>query len=291
VSAPSLRWALAASAVLHLGLLGALVVRTHPPATSAAMRVFLASVQSGAGEPFHGSGQAPGTDAPRPGLAGGAARQEAHVVRRAPEDTGRDAHPDRGSEPSVNASAVAQLAAVEEATRVRGGPAPATSPSLQRPLGEVRRAPEEPPREVGSGGGPTNPEANMRSGAATGASTGGGGSSGTGESIGTDVSPRPGGSTGTSESSLLEALSRRLAWSAERCAPQAAVRLARHGVPGVPLRFCLDAAGRPSGVGLLGTTGSELLDRAARDCVVPGALPLPPAPGCYTVEVRFPSRG
>jgi len=59
----------------------------------------------------------------------------------------------------------------------------------------------------------------------------------------------------------------------------------------VPLHFGLDAAGRPSDVRLLGTTGSELLDRAARDCVVPGALPLPPVPGCYTVEVRFPTRG
>jgi hypothetical protein len=28
-------------------------------------------------------------------------------------------------------------------------------------------------------------------------------------------------------------------------------------------------------VRLLGTTGSTLLDRAAKDCVVPGALPLP----------------
>jgi hypothetical protein len=91
--------------------------------------------------------------------------------------------------------------------------------------------------------------------------------------------------------SLLAALSERLAWSAARCAPAEVVRTVRHAVPGVPLRFCLDAAGRPSDVGLLGTTGSEVLDRAARDCVVPGALPLPPAPGCYTVEVRFPTRG
>ena len=91
--------------------------------------------------------------------------------------------------------------------------------------------------------------------------------------------------------SLLAALSQRLAWSAERCAPTTLVHLARRAVPGVPLHFCLDAAGRPSGVGLLGTTGSDQLDRAARDCVVPGALPLPPAPGCYTVEVRFPVRG
>ncbi len=103
-----------------------------------------------------------------------------------------------------------------------------------------------------------------------------------------------GGSSGAGASgaaSLLETLQRRLAWSAARCAPAAAVRLARHGVPGVPLHFCLDASGMPSGVGLLGTTGSDQLDRAARDCVVPGALPLPPAPGCYTVEVRFPIRG
>ena len=94
-----------------------------------------------------------------------------------------------------------------------------------------------------------------------------------------------------SAASLLAALSQRLAWSAERCSPATLVHLARRAIPGVPLHFCLDAAGRPSGVGLLGTTGSDQLDRAARDCVVPGALPLPPAPGCYTVEVRFPTRG
>ncbi|HZX41440.1 MAG TPA: hypothetical protein VFE93_06335, partial [Myxococcaceae bacterium] len=84
--------------------------------------------------------------------------------------------------------------------------------------------------------------------------------------------------------------SQRLAWSAARCAPPSVVRTARPALPAVPLHFCLDAAGRPSDVGLLGTTGSDALDRAARECVVPGALPLPPAPGCYTVEVRFPIR-
>jgi outer membrane biosynthesis protein TonB len=99
------------------------------------------------------------------------------------------------------------------------------------------------------------------------------------------------GAGASSAASLLDTLQRRLAWSAARCAPAAAVHLARHGVPGVPLHFCLDASGKPSGVGLLGTTGSDQLDRAARDCVVPGALPLPPAQGCYTVEVRFPIRG
>jgi hypothetical protein len=100
-----------------------------------------------------------------------------------------------------------------------------------------------------------------------------------------------GGQDAPGGTSLLAALSQRLAWSAARCAPAEVVRTARHATPGVPLHFCLDGAGRPSDVGLLGTTGSEVLDRAARDCVVPGALPLPPVPGCYTVEVRFPTRG
>ena len=109
------------------------------------------------------------------------------------------------------------------------------------------------------------------------------------------VSPQgalPGGGTGGSgPSSLLGELSARLARSAARCTPTGVVRSSRGSAPEVPLHFCLDAAGRPSAVGLEGTTGSELLDRAARECVVPGAAPLPPLPGCYTVAVRFPVRG
>jgi hypothetical protein len=109
---------------------------------------------------------------------------------------------------------------------------------------------------------------------------------------GSPTTPTGAGSGGPEDAaSLLAALSQRLARSAERCAPASVVRSARRPVPGVPLHFCLDASGQPSDVGLLGTTGSEQLDRAARDCVVPGALPLPPVPGCYTVEVRFPTRG
>ena len=125
-----------------------------------------------------------------------------------------------------------------------------------------------------------------------------GGVSGTGPTPGAGAQdPASGDGTGAeapggqSSASLLAQLSQRLAWSATRCAPAEVVRTARHAVPGVPLHVCLDAAGQPSDVGLLGTTGSDLLDRAARDCVVPGALPLPPVPGCYTVEVRFPTRG
>jgi len=101
----------------------------------------------------------------------------------------------------------------------------------------------------------------------------------------------PGSAGGSGPRSLLGELSARLARSAARCTPAGVVRSSRGGAPEVPLHFCLDGAGRPSAVGLEGTTGSELLDRAARDCVVPGAAPLPPLPGCYTVAVRFPVRG
>ena len=112
-----------------------------------------------------------------------------------------------------------------------------------------------------------------------------------GPAPGDGTDPVAGGQGAPGGATLLAALAQRLAWSAARCAPAEVVRTARHAVPLVPLHFCLDEAGRPSDVGLLGTTGSDVLDRAARDCVVPGALPLPPAPGCYTVEVRFPTRG
>jgi outer membrane biosynthesis protein TonB len=180
-----------------------------------------------------------------------------------------DAHPD-GADPSASA----------EAARVAALVTPVQSDvwMLAAPTNEGKRAPA--PDGVGvaavTGAGPPDRQDS------------------TSTSPGAPGGPSPGGGTsGASEgpASLLAALSQRLAWSAERCAPAAVVRSARRPVPGVPLHFCLDASGQPSEVGLLGTTGSEQLDRAARDCVVPGAAPLPPVPGCYTVEVRFPTRG
>jgi len=83
---------------------------------------------------------------------------------------------------------------------------------------------------------------------------------------------------------LLEALHQRLAAAAKACYPRAARAFRLRGA--APLRFCLDGKGSAGPVSLLGTTGSPLLDRAAKDCVVPGALPLP-GTGCYTVTVEF----
>lgn len=82
----------------------------------------------------------------------------------------------------------------------------------------------------------------------------------------------------------LETLHRRLAASARACYPAAARRFRLRG--STPVRFCLDGKGGAGEVALAGSTGSPLLDRAATDCVVPGALPLR-GTGCYTVTVEF----
>jgi periplasmic protein TonB len=85
--------------------------------------------------------------------------------------------------------------------------------------------------------------------------------------------------------SLLGELHRRLAEAAVRCYPGPALRLRLQGV--VPVRFCLDSRGAASALSLVGTSGSELLDRSALECVVPGAEPLSGLPGCFEVPVRF----
>src|SRR5262249_34324764 len=83
------------------------------------------------------------------------------------------------------------------------------------------------------------------------------------------------------------ALHAALAASAKRCYPAAARRFGLTGE--VTLDFCLDGSGARRSLSLEGTTGQALLDAAARECVVKGALPLPAdaAGSCYAVPVRF----
>lgn len=83
----------------------------------------------------------------------------------------------------------------------------------------------------------------------------------------------------------LEELHRRLAAAASRCYPDAARRFRARGR--VTLSFCLDERGGAASASIAAGSGSALLDRAATDCVLPGALPLPGAAGCYTVPVVF----
>ena len=290
MSTPRLRRALALSAAVHVAVLGGLLALAHPRFRSApTMRVALVghpgttAGAAPAAAATGGTGRAPAPSAPLapvrpPRVADPAAatpprapppRSTAHPARpaEAPSSGGED------SGDAESAGAEALVTAVQSDVWVLSGSAP-----------PARGAPRPGP---GTAATPVPPGTSASSVSSGQASARGADPAGTGEGPGTE----PAGSGGQDSASLLGALSQRLAWSAARCAPAEVVRTSRHAIPGVPLHFCLDAAGRPSDVGLLGTTGSDVLDRAARDCVVPGALPLPAVPGCYTVEVRFPTRG
>jgi TonB family protein len=78
-----------------------------------------------------------------------------------------------------------------------------------------------------------------------------------------------------------------LAESARRCYPAAAKRY--HLTGEAQVDFCLDAVGALTSLKLSKPTGQDLLDAAARECVVASAMPLPSeaAGGCFTVPVRF----
>jgi TonB family protein len=76
----------------------------------------------------------------------------------------------------------------------------------------------------------------------------------------------------------------RLRHSAAACAPR------RHSHPGLAtaqVRFCVAPNGVATDVELQESTGSAELDRAALDCVVPGAAPFPPADRCLVVPLNF----
>ena len=78
----------------------------------------------------------------------------------------------------------------------------------------------------------------------------------------------------------------RIRRSASSCAPRrlgAAVgrpRLAR-------VRFCVGSRGEATAISLVESSGSAAFDRAAVDCVIPGAAPFPPIDRCLVVPLRF----
>ena len=274
-----MRRALAASAMVHVAVLGGLLALAHPRfQASPAMRVALVGQPGTAAGQSHetAGGTHPGvapvehpSPVADPSPAAPARPPPARSSTRAARPVETPASGANGSSDGAASGAEALVSAVQSDVWVLAGPGRTTA--------------------RGGGRSGSSPEV---VGAASGAGTAATATAGTrGPTGGDGTEVEAAGTGGQSSASLLAALSQRLAASAARCAPAEVVRTVRHAVPEVPLHFCLDAAGRPSEVGLLGTTGSDVLDRAARDCVVPGALPLPPVPGCYTVEVRFPSRG
>ncbi|HET9156612.1 MAG TPA: hypothetical protein VFN91_08100, partial [Myxococcaceae bacterium] len=239
MSARRFRRALAASALVHVAVLSGLLALPHPRFRSApSMRVALvghagASAGPDRSEEVPGGTHHDGALAERaqhpapvadPGVAGPSRPQPARSSTRAarPPEVRRSG----GEEPGVGASqgVEALVSAVQSDVWVLSGSTPAPARGSSRPGASV-------PGAIGASSG---------TGAAP-ASSPGVESSGTSDGTGTDSA-----GDGQSSASLLAALSQRLAWSAARCAPPALVRTSRHAVPGVPLHFCLDAAGRPS---------------------------------------------
>jgi protein TonB len=78
---------------------------------------------------------------------------------------------------------------------------------------------------------------------------------------------------------------RRLSIAAEGCYPPAAARFRAEGETRV--RFCIDAEGQPQGARVLSSSGFEILDDAALNCVLPRAAPLPRTGPCLALPVRF----
>ena len=120
----------------------------------------------------------------------------------------------------------------------------------------------------------------------------GGEAEGEGPAIATGEAPGAAETVGLSGRTLgaeegEHALQQRLAESARRCYPEPARRFALQGA--VEVAFCL-RSGKLASLALQGSTGSDLLDHAARECVVQGALPLT-AEGCYALPVRFERAG
>jgi protein TonB len=72
---------------------------------------------------------------------------------------------------------------------------------------------------------------------------------------------------------------------AHRCYPPPARRRGIQGVVG--LSFCIDEHGRPERMRIERSSGSALLDEAARSCVIEGAAPLPGPVGCVVLDLPF----
>jgi TonB family protein len=83
----------------------------------------------------------------------------------------------------------------------------------------------------------------------------------------------------------LGAFVERLRKSAQRCSPKRAGPAGEASMARV--RFCVDPLGKPEAVTLLQSTGDPRLDRAALECVIPGAAPLPATDRCLVVPLRF----
>lgn len=277
--------ALVGSALVHLGAfalagLFSRDVRPHEPERIELQILRLPSAAH-AGDGAAGGGGPPAIAQPGPGSAGGApapsrgSRERAAVESAAAAPPAAETAPTRTQEDEGPAPDAPPARPATSASAPKAAPqaaAPAAAPSDEA---RDEAAPDGGPSLMaaitGSGGG------GDRTG--NGAGTGSGNGSGSGTGTGTGSGSGSGG--GDDHAALLAHLRR----NTGRCYPRAARQRRTEGVSDVA--FCLDAAGMPTRVELRRTSGSQLLDDAAVDCVVRGSAPLPARELCASVPIDF----
>lgn len=208
-----------------------------------------------AGPPPPPAGGAPGMELIELQLLAGARREEPPPSPRPRRAAGPASSPPP-SEPGTIAPGPPEL---EAGSAPEGAVVAGAQPVVPSVSGEAEGQPAAAPAESGAGSGLAGGE---------GASGAAGGSGG-----------------GTVPPAVTQLLAARLAEAARRCYPREAVRFRLSGE--ARLSFCLGGDGRARAVSVARSSGAEALDRAAAECVLPRALPVPGAAGCYELPVRF----
>jgi protein TonB len=102
------------------------------------------------------------------------------------------------------------------------------------------------------------------------------------------ILPRPAAQASLSQTTTVAnaEIESRLRAATSGCYPYAAIRANLEGV--TKLGFCVGESGMAGRVQIVQSSGAPLLDRAALDCILPAAMPFPPAKHlCVTVPIRF----
>lgn len=162
-------------------------------------------------------------------------------------------------------------------------PAPPAPTASRRPRAAPRAVPSASPPEpteelVDVGLSAPTPEVGSSSGTAVLGAIG----RGTNGALGGDLGPQGSNGEGGRDLSVLHA---RLSAAAAHCYPASARRFRIRGRTDVS--FCIGADGSVSRIERRKSSGSAVLDRAAIECVLPRAAPLPGPGGCFTAPIVF----
>lgn len=274
----SLPRAIAASAALHVGVLGLFALAPEPrPHRDAPIDVQIVMLPAG------GAGEGGGSSGDEGGKAIGGGAQAAAATGRPEPSSGSPAAEPPVAAPEVAPRAVPAKAraAVEQAQPVVDADPPeaaaATTPDHDASSGAMDAGAAS-SATPGEGSGP-----GVGSGDGTGRGSGDG--SGSGHGVGDGDGAGNGSGDGAGDGDGGPSLRQQLAWHTARCYPRAAQRRRTEGL--VEVRFCLDDTGHPRSTEVLESSGSSMLDDAATDCVIRSSAPFAMRDVCITAPIDF----